>query len=122
MTQLPGGGHAIAELADHPSRAFNAKVTVFLPETRNTSVKLRKGERLFVLTDKGLEETPCIGPDDVLIVTEHFGCWPVVAIPVRAAHVEKWRSITPAAAERMMARVRNALSPTAQHPGKDDDG
>lgn len=97
------------ELADHPARAFQVQTMVFLPENRNTSVRLKKGEHLFVLTDSGLEESPHAGPQEVMIVTEHFGTWPVVAIKVRAAHVERWRSVTTDDCARMMKRVRSAL-------------
>lgn len=98
-----------AYLADHPSRAFKVQTTVFREHTRDTSVNLAKGERLFVLTDNGLDETPHLGPDNVLIVTEHFGCWPVVAIKVRETHVDRWRNITLDDCARMMVRVRAAL-------------
>lgn len=97
------------ELADHPARAFRVQTAVFLADTRNTAIKLKKGEHLFVLTDNGLEEAPHAGPQEVMIVTEHFGTWPVVAIKVRAAHVERWRSVTTDDCARMMKRVRSAL-------------
>ena len=59
--------------------AFKVKVAVFMPHTRNTSVNLKRGEHLFVLTDKGLEEAGHTGPQEVLIMTEHFGVWSVVS-------------------------------------------
>ena len=93
--------------------AFHVTTTVFLPEHRETHIKLKHGEHLFVLTDKGVEESPHKGPQEVLIVTEHFGCWPVVAIPVPAKHAPEWRKVTKADAARMMKRVRAAMRPTA---------
>jgi hypothetical protein len=109
MSDIAAIAGKLSDIADHPERAFKVQTTVFLPETRSTSVRLARGECLFVLTDKGLDEAPVKGPDDVMICTEHFGCWPVVAIRVRAAHVERWRKVTDADCGRMMTRVRAAL-------------
>lgn len=100
---------AVTELADRPSLAFKVQTFVFLPESRNTSVQIGRGERLFVLTDNGVDEAPHEGPENILIVTEKFGCWPVVAIRVRDVHAQRWRSLSPDACNRMMARVRAAL-------------
>lgn len=91
---------------------FKVKTSVFMPGTQDTSFKLAKGERLFVLTDKGLDECPNVGPDEVLVVSEQFGCWPVVAFKVDARAAEAWRETTAADHSRMMKRVRRALSPT----------
>lgn len=103
----------VANILDAPSlrkKAYQQRAHVFLEGMTNTSVKLRAGERLFVLTDKGIEEGPHVGPDDVLVVTEHFGCWPVVAFAIPAHHVEAWRRIDPeTSAPKMMARVRGML-------------
>jgi hypothetical protein len=107
---------SLTNLADHPARAFRVKTTVFLPESRNDSVKLARGERLFILTDKGLEEAPYGGPDEVSIALDHWGCWPVVAIRVRDAHADAWRSVSADAAARMMTRVRSALRARQDHP------
>jgi hypothetical protein len=100
---------ALASLGDHPARAYHVQTTIFLSDTRNTSVKLSKGEHLFVLTDRGIEEAPHVGPDDVMIVAEHFGCWPVVAIRVPEAHVGKWRTMPADVHVSMMKRVRRQL-------------
>jgi hypothetical protein len=100
-------------------KPYQQKAHVFLEGMVNTSVKLAAGERLFVLTDKGIEESPHTGPDDVLIVTEHFGCWPVVAFAIPARHVEAWRRIDPEkSAPKMMARIRGALDrrPQSKEP------
>ena len=99
----------VAYLGDHPANAYKASTTVFLPETRNTSVTLKSGEHLFILTDNGVEEAPHVGPQEILLITEHFGCWPVVAIRVRAAHVDAWRNLPQGVHELFMKRVRAAL-------------
>lgn len=99
----------IAKIADHPKWAYKVSATVFLPETKQTSVKLKKGERLFVLTDKGVEDSGCSGPEDILIITEHFGVWPVVAIKVREAHADAWRDLPKDVHLSMMKRVRTHL-------------
>ncbi len=94
-----------------PPDAFKVEASVFMPHMRDTSIKLKRGETLFCLTDKGLSECPNSGPDDVLIVTEEFGCWPVVAFTTR--HAEAWRQTTTADRLRMMRRVRQKLRPKA---------
>ena len=104
------GPSRVVALADRDAWAFKVHATVFLPESKDTSVKLGRGDRLFVLTDKGLSEAPHSGPDDVHIAADWFGCWPVVALRVRAVHADKWRSISPDAIARMMARVRRQLA------------
>ena len=104
----------VTNIFDAPSRRRNPyqqTAHVFLEGMASTSVKLRAGERLFVLTDKGIDEGPHIGPDDVLIMTEKFGSWPVVAFAIPPQHVESWRRIDPEiSAPRMMARVRRLLA------------
>lgn len=90
---------------------FKVKITVFMPDSLPTSIKLRRGERLFVLTDNGLDEAPHVGPQEVLTCTEYFGCWPVVAIQVTDQHADSWRAITSADCARMMKRIRSALAP-----------
>ncbi len=100
----------VKALADGLKRAFRVSTTVFLPESRGDSVRLSRGEHLFILTDRGLEEAPYAGPDEVSIALDHWGCWPVVAIRVRTAHLSDWRSVTPDDATRMMTRVRAELA------------
>lgn len=104
---------AVTSILDAPSlrkKAYQQRAHVFLEGMVNTSIKLRAGERLFVLTDKGIDEGPHTGPDDVAIITEHFGCWPVIAFAIPAHHVEAWRRIDPeVSAPKMMARVRRFL-------------
>lgn len=100
----------ITEAQSFGSKPYKQKAHVFLEGMTNTSVALRAGERLFVLTDRGIEEGPHVGPDDVLIMTEHFRCWPVVAFAIPAQHLEAWRMIDPEkSAPKMMARVRGML-------------
>lgn len=94
-----------------PPDASMVKASVFMPNTRDTSIKLKRGETLFCLTDKGLLECPASGPDDVLIVTEEFECWPVVAFTTCFA--EAWRQTTDADHLRMMQSVRQKLRPKA---------
>ncbi len=110
----------VANILDAPSlrqKAYQQRAHVFLEGMANTSVKLRAGEHLFVLTDKGIDEGPHIGPGDVAIVTEHFGCWPVVAFAIPAHHVEAWRRIDPeVSAPQMMARVRRFLERLPSSP------
>ena len=104
----------VTSILDAPSlrgKPYQQRAHVFLEGMTNTSVKLRAGERLFVLTDKGIDEGPHTGPDDVAIVTEHFGCWPVVAFAIPARHAAAWRRIDPeTSAAKMMARVRKMLA------------
>jgi len=98
---------------------------VFTERHRNTSVQIKRGERIFVLSDKGIDECPNSGPDEVMIMTESFGSWPVVAFVIPARHVEAWRRIDPeVSAPRMMARVRRRLADAlAQHEHREtNDG
>lgn len=90
-------------------KAFQVLTTVFMPHTRDTHVKLKRGERLFVLTDQGITESPHSGPQEVLILAENFGCWPVVALHVPIQYAAEWRKVTKADAARMMKRVRAKL-------------
>lgn len=94
-----------------PPDASKVQAIIFMPHVRDTSMKLKRGETLFCLTDRGLSECPNSGPDDVLVVTEEFGCWPVVAFTT--AHAEEWRRTTSADHLRMMQRVRQNLRPQA---------
>lgn len=99
----------VANILDHDANAYKVHTTVFRQGTRDTSVKLKRGEHLFILTDKGISEAPQPGPDTVYIFTDYFGCWPVVAIRVRRAHLDKWRSLPMGVIERMMARIRRHI-------------
>ena len=109
---------AVLEMADHPSRAFKVQTIVFREHTRDTSVRLKRGERLFIIHDGQTPiDTDCYGPDEILVMTEKFGTWPVVAVKVRLAHVDSWRKVTTEDAGRMMARVRAHLSALDQEGG-----
>lgn len=100
----------IAEIADHPSRAFKVQTTVLREHTRDTSIKLKSGEHLFVVVDgRPPIDSGHSGPDEICIVSEQFGTWPVVAVRVRAAHVDQWRALSEADAGRMMSRVRDSV-------------
>jgi hypothetical protein len=90
---------------------FKVQVTVFMPHTKNTSIKLKRGEHLFALTDNGLDEAGHTGPQEVLVIAEKFGVWPVVVFGTTAP--DAWRNTTAEDHARMMARVRRHLSPTA---------
>lgn len=94
-----------------PPDTFTVEAFILMPHTRDTSMKIQRGETLFCLTDRGLSECPNSGPDDILIATEEFGCWPVVAFTT--AHAEEWRRTTSADHLRMMQRVRHNLRPGA---------
>lgn len=101
----------VQALADHPSKAFKVVATVFREHTKNTSIKLEKGECLWTLSKaRGLEEAGGCGPEEVLILTEDFGSWPIFAFKVRVAHADKWRNIKKDAADRMLARCERELA------------
>ncbi len=90
---------------------FQVTVSVFMPGMKDAIFILGDGERLFTLTDKGLDECPRVGPDEVLVITEKFDCWPVVVFKVSGRDAHAWRATTAADHARMMARVRRELAP-----------
>lgn len=104
---------AQGEMSGAMDTPFNVHTTVFTPDSTGGHVALLKGERLFVMTDKGLSECPHTGPDNIYICAEHFDAWPVVAIRVRKPDVEKWRAVSDASRAKMMERVRKALAARA---------
>lgn len=101
----------VAELADHPALAFKVQSIVLREHTRDTSVHLNRGEHLFIVVDgRAPIDSGHSGPDNVCILTEQFCSWPVVAVKVRTRHVDKWRRLTAADADRMMKRVRDSVA------------
>lgn len=103
---------SVAELADHPNRAFKVQTTVLIASRPDAEVRLRAGEELFVARrHKPIMRPGYVGPDNVMVLGNEIakGNWPVVLCVVRSVHAGQWCGLSGAVATRMVNRANAKL-------------
>lgn len=91
-------------------RPYAVSVTVLTAQCPDATVRLKRGEELFVVTEgRPIQRPGHRGPDEVFAMGEGIcgGNWPVMLVRVR--HPEAWAELDAATANRMIARCRKRL-------------
>lgn len=100
----------VISIGDHLTGPFHVPTVVMTERCQTASVKLLRGERLicFCRGDKPYV-TVHKGPDEICVIGEFFGVWPVAAARVKEQYVADWKRVTVEDVGRMITRIEGAL-------------